>query len=74
MTGWTLLDDAATPHTYTFGAFTLAIGASVMVHTGVGVDTAADVYWNRGSSVWNDGGDTATLKDTGGVIMDSETW
>lgn len=74
MQGWTLFDDATTPHTYTFGVCTLAVGASVTVHTGVGVDTATDVYWNRGSSVWNDGGDTATLKDASGTMMDSESW
>jgi hypothetical protein len=74
MTNWTLEDDAATPHSFTFGVFTLTVGSTVTVHTGNGVDTATDVYWNRGSGVWNDGGDSATLKDAQGVVLDSETW
>lgn len=74
--GWTLHDIVATPsHTYTFGAFTLAAGATVTVHTGAGVDTATDLSWNSGISIWNDtGGDTAFLKDSSGASIDSVSW
>ncbi|GGL39688.1 hypothetical protein GCM10009037_24290 [Halarchaeum grantii] len=36
------------------------------LHTGSGTNTDADLYWNRGSAVWNDGGDTIIVTtDTG---------
>lgn len=67
--GWTLKDEA--DFTYTFGAFTLDAGASVKVRTGHGTDTEADVYWNRGSAVWNNTGDNAYLHDDGGSLIHS---
>ncbi len=57
-----------TGYTYTFSEFTLVADASVKVHTGSGTDTAMDVYWNRGSAVWNNAGDTATLSYNATVI------
>jgi hypothetical protein len=41
------------------------------VHTGEGADTARDLYWDRSTSVWNNGGDVATLKDASGNIVSS---
>jgi len=67
MTGWTLSDEGN--HTYTFPDFSLNAGAAVKVHTGIGTDSARDLYWNRSSSVWNNGGDVATLKDASGNVV-----
>jgi endonuclease YncB( thermonuclease family) len=62
MSGWTLEDEAG--YTYTFpDSFTLDAGATVRVHTGDGTDTSTDLYWGRGSGVWNDDGDTAYVYD-----------
>lgn len=64
---WTLSD--AQNHTYTFGEFILLAGASAKVHTGTGDDTEEDLYWNKASPVWNNGGDTATLVDAEGNVV-----
>lgn len=66
LAGWTLSDQQN--HTYTFPNFTLAAGASVKIHTGIGSDTDKDLYWNRTSSVWNNSGDLATLLDQAGNV------
>jgi len=69
LSGWTVRDTAS--HVYTFGSFTLAAGASVTIHTGDGTDSATDVYWGSGSYIWNNDGDTATLADSGGTVVDT---
>nr|WP_305794484.1 lamin tail domain-containing protein [Halomarina rubra] len=72
LTGWTLSD--AADHVYTFPTFTLDAGATVTVHTGSGSDTATDLYWGNGSPLWNNGGDTATLSDASGAVVDEYTY
>ncbi|MEU3374202.1 lamin tail domain-containing protein [Streptomyces sp. NPDC006711] len=70
--GWTLTDRQH--HTCTFGGFTLAGRASVRVHTGIGHNVRTDVYQNRRSYVWDNGGDTATLRDNRGHLVASKSW
>jgi hypothetical protein len=67
LTGWVLEDGQN--HTYTFPDFSLTAGAKVKIRTGVGEDTSKDLFWNRSSSIWNNGGDTATLMDAAGKIV-----
>ena len=69
LTGWTLKD--ASSHSYTFPTFSLAGGASAKVHTGSGSDTASNLYWGLGTYVWNNTGDTATLRNGSGTRVDS---
>ena len=64
MTGWTLRDEADT--VFSFPAFTLTPGAEVRVWVKAGVNDAANLYWGRGSAVWNNTGDTAILRDASG--------
>jgi competence protein ComEC len=72
LSGWTLSD--ASNHTYTFPQnFVLGAGDSVKVRTGSGTDSTSDLYWGRGSPIWNNDGDTATLKDEDGRTVDSHT-
>ncbi|KLK88045.1 beta-lactamase [Methanoculleus sediminis] len=68
LTGWTITDEG-TRNTYTFPVFTLDPGADVTVHSGAGNDTATDLYWGRGSAVWNNDGDLATLADANGTVV-----
>jgi len=72
MAGWKLSDAANT--TYTFPAFTLAAGAQVKVWVKAGTDDAANLYWGRASAVWNNGGDTATLRDAQGTVVSTYTY
>ncbi|WP_424016222.1 lamin tail domain-containing protein (plasmid) [Halorientalis pallida] len=73
LSGWTVSD--AADHTYTFpSGFTLDPGAEVTVHTGSGQDTATDLYWDSGSPIWNNGGDTVTVRDDAGNIVIQEEY
>ncbi len=68
MSGWSLLDEVDTTYNFPDG-FTLAAGAEVLVRTGTGTDSATDLYWGRGSAVWNNSGDVAILYDDHGGIV-----
>ncbi|RCH70249.1 lamin tail domain-containing protein [Streptomyces sp. SDr-06] len=70
--GWTLSDRGH--HAYTFGTFTLGGRASVRVHTGIDHNTRTDVYQSRRASVWNNSGDTATLRDNHGRAVVTRSW
>lgn len=67
---WILSDEAG--HTYTVPTgVTLDPGESITIHTGSGSDTDSDLYWGQGAPVWNNGGDTATLRNDDGEEEDS---
>jgi LysM domain/Lamin Tail Domain len=70
MKGWTLQDLRS--NIYVFPDFVLESNAGVRVHTDAGLDSATDLFWNRSAAVW-ESNDTATLKDRGGVVIDSYT-
>lgn len=72
LTGWTLRD--ASSHVFTFPTFTLAAGRSVVIHTGSGTNSASNLYWRSGNYIWNNPGDTATLKNQAGTTVDSCRW
>ncbi|HST64430.1 MAG TPA: lamin tail domain-containing protein [Mycobacteriales bacterium] len=67
LSGWTLRD--AQNHVYAFGTLTVAARATIYVHTGKGRNTAANRYWGSGNYVWNNPGDTATLRDPRKVVQ-----
>jgi micrococcal nuclease len=67
LAGWTLED--AQNHTYKFPDFGLKAGSAAKIRTGMGNDTSVDLFWNRSSSIWNNDGDVATLKDASGSII-----
>lgn len=69
LNGWTLSDEGV-KHLYRFPMFSLDPGASVRVYTGCGSNTANSLYWCRSQAVWNNDGDTATLADAQGNVVD----
>ena len=69
LTGWTIQDQQN--HTYAFPDFNLKAGSTVKIHSGVGSNSDEDLYWNRSTSIWNNGGDLATLVDASGVVISS---
>lgn len=73
MSGWKVEDEGAN-HTYSFpGSYVLGAGATVRIHTGCGTNDAEHLYWcEGGSAVWNNDGDTVTLIDPDGSVVD--TW
>ena len=72
LTKWTLTD--AQNHVFTFPAFTLAAGKSVTVHTGKGTANAANRYYNSVNYIWNNTGDTATLKNSARATVSTCVW
>ncbi len=73
MRGYTLKDEAN--HIYTFAKFALKPGASFRLHSGQGRDTNKALYWGlEGESVWNNGADTAFLRDAEGNLVDSYSY
>ncbi|MFE9259021.1 lamin tail domain-containing protein [Streptomyces sp. NPDC006879] len=68
---WTLTDEEG--NRYRFGRLRLAGGAKVRVHTGAGRDTARDVFQGKREQVW-DRRDSATLRDSRGRVVDTESW
>jgi Lamin Tail Domain len=64
----------ASGRTFTFPAMRLRPGRTVRLHTGSGANTARHVYWRQSNYVWNNGGDTATLRNAGGRVIDTCTW
>lgn len=72
LTRWTIRDKSN--HIYTFGAFTLGPGKFVYLHTGSGGDNTVHRYWRSGNYIWNNTGDTAYLRTSGGSLADSCSW
>lgn len=67
LTDWTITDAANT--TFTFPQWHLPPGGRVVVWSG-GDGDGRGPAWSR-TSVWNNGGDTATLRDAQGTIIDT---
>jgi len=68
LTGWTVRD--AQNHVYKFGTYSINAHGYVKVHTGRGTNTQTDRYWGLSWYVWNNTGDTATLKNANGTVID----
>jgi LysM repeat protein len=65
--GWTLSDGH--DNVYTFpGILLWSNNASVRIHTGLGENTATDLYWKLSQAIW-EAGDEATLADKNGKII-----
>lgn len=74
MTGWILVDTIGHGKEKTpFDGFVLASGATVTVHTGNGQNSDTDRYMGYNYYIWNNEGDTATLKDNNGNVVDQKT-
>jgi competence protein ComEC len=73
LSGWTISD--AADHTYTIpGGTTLAPGETLTIHSGSGSDTALDLYWGSGTPIWNNGGDTVTVRNSQDDVVINETY
>ena len=60
--------------TFTFPARRLRPGRTVRLHTGRGTNGPRHVYWRQSNYVWNNGGDTATLRNAAGRVVDTCAW
>jgi hypothetical protein len=68
---WTLRDDSG--RAFTFPDVTLRPGTDVVVHSGNGTQSGRDVYADWGYT-WNNLGDTATVINPKGMLVDSCSW
>ncbi|MDY6771569.1 MAG: lamin tail domain-containing protein [Candidatus Nanohaloarchaea archaeon] len=67
LVNWTVSD--ASGNTYTFDGTELAPGESVRVYSDAAAEDCSGHCWE--ATVWNNGGDTATLRNSEGKTMDS---
>ena len=75
LSGWTLSDElgdrGVSSHIFKFpDGFTLQAGRRVKVLSGCGTDTTTELYWCARTQIWDNGEDTAVLKDAEGDIVD----
>lgn len=73
ITRWTLAD-ASGKNLFIFPPLALLPGGIMVVHTGRGVASGPDLYWGKATGIWNDAGDTATLRDATGAVVSVYTY
>ncbi|WP_142860644.1 lamin tail domain-containing protein [Salinigranum halophilum] len=68
ISGWTVSDSAG--HTYTVpDGVRLKPGARIRLVTGPGSDTQSALYWGEDQALWNNGGDTVTVRTANGETV-----
>lgn len=60
--GFSLRDTSST-NLYVFGSVELPSGTVLRIYSGCGQDMPTEVYWCSDTSIWNNSGDAATLRD-----------
>ena len=68
LTDWTVRDAAG--HIFRMAPYTIGAHGYVKIHTGLGHRNQTDRYWGLSWYVWNNNGDTATLEDNNGNVID----
>ncbi|MBE1875479.1 lamin tail domain-containing protein [Myceligenerans pegani] len=61
-------------HRYRLPSYTLGSGRTVIVHSGSGTNGSGHLYARWNTAVWNNTGDTARLKSSGGILIDRCRW
>jgi micrococcal nuclease len=68
ISGWTVKDEA--DHTYVVpDGVTVEAGATITLYTGSGTDTKTELYWGSDAAIWNNGGDTISVRDDSGTLV-----
>jgi len=70
MAGWTLTD-AHHGNVYHFANYRFTHDGLVRIHTGPGHSGVHDLYWGMKHDVWDDHGDTVTLRSASGAVVQS---
>jgi micrococcal nuclease len=68
LSGRTVTDGAGHQYTFPEGT-TLGATETLTLHTGNGTDGDGHYYWDAGSPVWNNGGDTVTVRNASGEVV-----
>lgn len=69
ITGWTVRDPSG--HVYKFPKTILQPGGTVTLRTGKGTNQPGVRYWNKTWYVWNNTGDTASLRNAASTVVHS---
>jgi hypothetical protein len=72
VTGWIISDNQG--NVFTFHRFFLQPGRRVKIYTGTGSDTLLNLHWGLSTFVWDDSGDTITVKDAQGNLVIQVTY
>jgi hypothetical protein len=67
ITRWTIRD--AQGHVYTFPTTSIPAHGTVTLHTGKGVNSGNQRYWQSGAYIWNNDRDTAYLRNAAGAAI-----
>jgi competence protein ComEC len=73
LSGWTITDEAGKTYTVPDDV-SVDPGATVTFHTGSGTGTETHLYWDASSPVWNNGGDTVTVRNSEGTVVLEESY
>jgi competence protein ComEC len=73
LSGWTVSDESGEAYTVPAG-ITLAPGETITIRSGAGTDTDTELYWDAGRPIWNNGGDTVTVRNAEGELVLQETY
>ncbi|PSQ21209.1 nuclease [Halobacteriales archaeon QS_9_67_17] len=73
LTGYTVTDEVDQQYAFPDG-FVLGVGDTVTLHTGSGTDTDTDLYWGSSSPIWNNSGDTVSVYDETGTLVEEYTY
>ncbi|WP_136717571.1 lamin tail domain-containing protein [Halorientalis salina] len=73
LSGWTVSDDAGATYTVPEGT-ELSGDSRLTIRTGSGTDTDGERYWGYGRPVWNNDGDTVTVRAANGTVMAQRTY
>ncbi len=75
LSGWTVSGSKGDETFHFPGGYILPAGVAMRLHSGDdGIeDPPYDIWWTT-KTVWNNSGETASLKDAGGNLIDSFTW
>jgi competence protein ComEC len=72
LAGWTLSDKTGS-HPYVFPAFVLMPKSSVTIYSGSGKMNDTALFMGLDTPTWSNTGEVATLKDSGGTIIDQRS-
>ena len=67
LTGWTVSDEAN--HRYLCPRFVLPAKGKVTLRTGLGKNTASELFWGSRRPIWNNDGDTILIRDADGYLV-----
>jgi hypothetical protein len=70
LTNWRLENLASQPQSFIFPPFTLAAGDQANIRTGQGDNSKMNIYWGSETAIWDNAGDTASLYDDTGTLID----